>query len=69
MKVRNSYIGQPIERTEDLRFLRGRGTYVADVEPARPALCGDFAQLGCARPDQCNRHLAAHCCCPASVMS
>jgi carbon-monoxide dehydrogenase large subunit len=31
MKVRNSYIGQPIERTEDLRFLRGRGTYVADV--------------------------------------
>jgi carbon-monoxide dehydrogenase large subunit len=31
MNVRNSYIGQPIERTEDLRFLRGRGTYVADV--------------------------------------
>lgn len=31
MSVRNSYIGQPIERTEDLRFLRGRGTYVADV--------------------------------------
>jgi carbon-monoxide dehydrogenase large subunit len=31
MSVRNSYIGQPIERTEDLRFLRGRGIYVADV--------------------------------------
>lgn len=31
MSIRNSYIGQPIERTEDLRFLRGRGTYVADV--------------------------------------
>lgn len=31
MNVRNSYIGQPIERTEDLRFLRGRGTYVSDV--------------------------------------
>jgi carbon-monoxide dehydrogenase large subunit len=31
MKVRNSYIGQPMERTEDMRFLRGRGTYVADV--------------------------------------
>ncbi len=31
MKSRNSYIGQPMERTEDLRFLRGRGTYVADV--------------------------------------
>jgi carbon-monoxide dehydrogenase large subunit len=31
MKSRNSYIGQALERTEDLRFLRGRGTYVADV--------------------------------------
>jgi carbon-monoxide dehydrogenase large subunit len=31
MKVRNSYIGQPMERVEDLRFLRGRGTYVSDV--------------------------------------
>jgi len=31
MKVRNSYIGQPMERTEDMRLLRGRGTYVADV--------------------------------------
>ena len=27
----NSYIGRPMERVEDLRFLRGRGTYVADV--------------------------------------
>jgi aerobic carbon-monoxide dehydrogenase large subunit len=31
MTARNSYIGRPMERTEDLRFLRGRGTYVADV--------------------------------------
>jgi carbon-monoxide dehydrogenase large subunit len=31
MRVRNSYIGQPMERTEDMRLLRGRGTYVADV--------------------------------------
>jgi carbon-monoxide dehydrogenase large subunit len=31
MKVRNSYIGRPMERTEDMRLLRGRGTYVADV--------------------------------------
>src|SRR5690349_8119421 len=31
MSARNSYIGRPMERTEDLRFLRGRGTYVADV--------------------------------------
>jgi aerobic carbon-monoxide dehydrogenase large subunit len=31
MSARNSYIGRPMERTEDLRFLRGRGRYVADV--------------------------------------
>src|SRR5258708_10532066 len=31
MKSRNSYIGQPMERAEDGRFLRGRGTYVAYV--------------------------------------
>lgn len=30
----NSYIGQEIERTEDFRFLTGRGTYVDDYEPA-----------------------------------
>src|ERR1700722_11532051 len=27
----NTYIGRPMERVEDLRMLRGRGTYVADV--------------------------------------
>jgi carbon-monoxide dehydrogenase large subunit len=31
MKVINSYIGRPMERVEDLRLLRGRGTYVADI--------------------------------------
>src|SRR5258708_9781405 len=31
MKSRNAYAGQPMERAEGLRFLRGRGTYVADV--------------------------------------
>jgi aerobic carbon-monoxide dehydrogenase large subunit len=31
MRISNSYIGRPMERTEDLRFLRGRGTYVADI--------------------------------------
>ena len=36
MKVRNSLIGAAIERREDLRFLRGRGTYVADL--TRPDL-------------------------------
>ena len=35
MKIANSYIGQPIKRTEDRRFLRGRGTYVADINRPR----------------------------------
>src|SRR3954471_24586361 len=30
----NTVIGSPIERREDLRFLRGRGQYVDDVERA-----------------------------------
>jgi hypothetical protein len=29
MTAVNRYIGAPIERVEDLRFLRGRGEYVA----------------------------------------
>jgi carbon-monoxide dehydrogenase large subunit len=32
----NRYIGSPVERIEDLRFLRGRGEYVDDLE--RPGL-------------------------------
>ena len=31
MRSANSYVGQPIERIEDLRFVRGRGQYVDDV--------------------------------------
>src|SRR3954471_15661823 len=31
MSARNSYIGSPVERIEDLRFLRGRGEYVDDL--------------------------------------
>src|SRR5215470_7902807 len=31
MRTANSLIGSPIERVEDLRFLRGRGVYVDDV--------------------------------------
>src|SRR6266436_1929100 len=27
----NAYIGSPVERIEDLRFLRGRGQYVDDL--------------------------------------
>src|SRR5215469_16440158 len=32
----NRYIGSPVERIEDRRFLRGRGTYVGDL--SRPGL-------------------------------
>ena len=31
MRAVNSFIGSPIERLEDLRFLRGRGEYVDDL--------------------------------------
>jgi carbon-monoxide dehydrogenase large subunit len=31
MRTVNSYIGSPVERLEDLRFLRGRGQFVDDV--------------------------------------
>src|SRR6202040_970510 len=33
MRTVNSFIGSPIERLEDLRFLRGRGEYVDDLAP------------------------------------
>jgi aerobic carbon-monoxide dehydrogenase large subunit len=36
MRTVNSFIGSPIERLEDLRFLRGRGQYVGDL--ARPGM-------------------------------
>src|SRR5438477_9822975 len=29
--MKNTYIGRPMERREDLRFLRGRGEYVDDL--------------------------------------
>src|SRR5215469_9384273 len=34
--IANRYIGSPVERVEDRRFLRGTGTYVADL--SRPGL-------------------------------
>src|SRR6185437_10687446 len=37
MPTVNSFIGSPVERREDLRFLRGRGEYVDDV-PVKDAL-------------------------------
>jgi aerobic carbon-monoxide dehydrogenase large subunit len=36
MRTVNSFIGSPVERLEDLRFLRGRGEYVDDL--TRPGL-------------------------------
>src|SRR5258708_39985867 len=30
----NAFVGSPVERVEDLRFLRGRGQYVDDVPAA-----------------------------------
>ncbi|MGA9894282.1 MAG: hypothetical protein WBQ55_18470, partial [Xanthobacteraceae bacterium] len=32
MRSVNTYIGQPIERVEDRRFLRGRGQYIDDIK-------------------------------------
>ncbi len=32
MTRRDSYIGNPVERIEDLRFLRGRGQYIDDLQ-------------------------------------
>ena len=31
--MKNTFIGSPLERREDLRFLRGRGQYVDDLAP------------------------------------
>ncbi len=31
--MKNTFIGTPVERREDLRFLRGRGQYVDDLAP------------------------------------
>jgi carbon-monoxide dehydrogenase large subunit len=31
--VRNTFIGSPVERREDFRFVRGRGQYVDDLSP------------------------------------
>jgi aerobic carbon-monoxide dehydrogenase large subunit len=35
MSLVNRYIGAPIKRVEDFRFLRGRGEYVADLAPTQ----------------------------------
>ncbi len=33
-KARNTFVGQPLERVEDFRFLSGRAAFVDDVQPA-----------------------------------
>ncbi|MGH7556022.1 MAG: xanthine dehydrogenase family protein molybdopterin-binding subunit, partial [Longimicrobiales bacterium] len=32
--MKNAYIGSPVGRVEDLRFLRGRGQFIADLDRA-----------------------------------
>jgi len=36
MKAVNTYIGSPVQRVEDLRFLRGRGQYIDDIKREVP---------------------------------
>ena len=60
MRISNTYIGRPMERTEDLRFLRGRGTYVADVNRPRQvsaAILRSSVAHGCLRGMNANRAL------------
>ena len=68
--MRNTFIGSPVERREDLRFVRGRGAYVDDLASRRPALCGDPAQRGRARPHPLDRRRggaeASRACTPSS---
>ena len=45
MRTVNSFIGSPVERLEDLRFLRGRGQFVDDVPTAGRAACRHPAKL------------------------
>ena len=58
-RTSNRPIGSPVERLEDLRFLRGRGEYVDDVPRPGRAARRDLAKLGRARPHPLDRHAAA----------
>ncbi len=53
--MRNTFIGSPVERREDLRFVRGRGAICRRSQPRRPALRGHSAQLGRAWPHSLDR--------------
>jgi len=35
MRSVNTFIGSPVERVEDLRFLRGRGQYMSTISTAK----------------------------------
>src|SRR5215472_15353056 len=38
-EIVDCYIGKPLRRREDIRFLRGRGQFVDDVAPSGTAWC------------------------------
>ncbi len=46
MSARNVLVGSPVERIEDLRLLRGRGTFVDDLARDGMLSCRDPAQPG-----------------------
>ena len=50
MRHVNTFIGSPVERVEDLRFLRGRGQYRRRSRAAGPVARRDRAQPGRAWP-------------------
>src|SRR6516165_6904010 len=57
----NRYIGAPVERVEDLRFLRGRGEYVADLVRSgmlHAAILRSPVAHGCIRTLDANAALA-----------
>ena len=68
-RIANRPIGSPVERLEDLRFLRGRGQYVDDVPSAGCAACRDPAQLGGARPHPRGRRVGGAASVPACARS
>ena len=53
----NRYIGSPVERIEDLRFLRGRGEFVGDASAGGSQSVRETAQIQAPHPVQ-QRHLA-----------
>jgi len=56
----NRYIGSPVERIEDLRFLRGRGRFVG-VDAREHVGCGYPAQPRCAWPGRRRRRKRRAC--------